>query len=110
MEFVSGITSMLEDIQQTLLDRATKFRDENTHDIDTEEDFRSFFTAPAGEPTPIHAGFAMTHFSGDSDLEEKIKNELGVTVRCIPTELGDPGTCPFTGKPSAGRVVWAKSY
>ncbi|MDG2095186.1 MAG: proline--tRNA ligase [Phycisphaerales bacterium] len=109
-EFVSSITSTLEDIQQTLLRRATEFRDEHTHQIDTEQDFRDFFTAPAGEPTPIHAGFAMTHFSGDSDVEEKIKNDLGVTVRCIPTELGEPGTCPFTGKPSAGRVVWAKSY
>ena len=109
-EFVSSITSTLEDIQQTLLRRATEFRDEHTHRIDTEQDFRDFFTAPAGEPTPIHAGFAMTHFSGDSDVEEKIKNDLGVTVRCIPTELGEPGTCPFTGKPSAGRVVWAKSY
>ena len=23
---------------------------------------------------------------------------------------GRPGTCPFTGEPSAKRVVWAKSY
>jgi prolyl-tRNA synthetase len=32
-------------------------------------------------------------------------------VRCIPID-GDaePGTCPFSGKPSARRVVWAKSY
>jgi prolyl-tRNA synthetase len=33
-----------------------------------------------------------------------------VTVRCIPLAPGVPGTCPFTGQPSAKRVVWAKSY
>ena len=52
----------------------------------------------------------MTHFSGDVELEQKIKDELSVTVRCIPLEKSEPGTCPFTGKPSAQRVVWAKAY
>ena len=74
--------------------------------------------APAGAshsprqpaPTPIHGGFAMTHFNGDPKLEAQIKDELGVTVRCIPLEPGEPGTCPFSGQPSAKRVVWAKSY
>jgi prolyl-tRNA synthetase len=58
----------------------------------------------------MHGGFAMTHFSGEIELEQKIKNELSVTVRCIPLETTEPGTCPFTGKPSRTRVVWAKSY
>ena len=40
----------------------------------------------------------------------QIKDELGVTVRCIPLAPGEPGTCPFTGQPSAKRVVWAKAY
>ena len=66
---------------------------------------------------PIHAGFVMAHFNGDPKLEERIKNDLAVTVRCIPLDgqklcddQGRPGTCPFTGEPSAKRVVWAKSY
>jgi prolyl-tRNA synthetase len=52
----------------------------------------------------------MTHFSGDVALEAKIKDDLGVTVRCIPLGDDEPGVCPFTGAPSAKRVVWAKSY
>ena len=51
-----------------------------------------------------------THFGGDVKLEERIKDDLGVTVRCIPLEKSEPGTCPFTGQPSAQRVVWAKAY
>ena len=52
----------------------------------------------------------MTHFCGDVELEKKIKQDLSVTVRCIPLDTTEPGICPFTGKPSRTRVVWAKSY
>ena len=65
------------------------------------------------DPTPIHAGFALAHFNGDTALEAKIKDDLKVTVRCVPLDPalgGEPGTCPFTGQPSKQRVVWAKSY
>ncbi|MCH2132421.1 MAG: proline--tRNA ligase [Phycisphaerales bacterium] len=108
--FLSEVTTMLDEIQQNLFDRALAFREEHTHEIDTESDFRDFFESPAGEPVPIHGGFALTHFNGDEAVEEKIKNEMGVTVRCIPMEDGTPGTCPFSGEPSDKRVVWAKSY
>ena len=113
-DFVAGVAALLQEIQDGLLARAVDHRRANTRRIDTEAEFREWFAAPAvaeGQPTPMHAGFAMTHFCGDPAIEERIKDELGVTVRCIPID-GDaePGTCPFSGKPSARRVVWAKSY
>jgi prolyl-tRNA synthetase len=43
-------------------------------------------------------------------LEQEIKDELDVTVRCIPLAPGESGTCRFTGQPSARRVVRAKAY
>ena len=52
----------------------------------------------------------LLKISGEPELEAQIKKDLAVTVRCIPLAAGEPGTCPFTGKPSAKRVVWAKSY
>ena len=48
--------------------------------------------------------------NGDPMLEAQIKGDLGVTVRCIPLAPGEAGTCPFTGQPSAKRVVWSKAY
>ena len=47
--------------------------------------------------------------------EEKIKEETKATIRCIPFESfvpGDkePGKCMVTGKPSACRVIFARSY
>ncbi len=99
---------------RTASTRALAHRDANTKTIDSKDEFHAYFTAPKtareNDPTPIHGGFALTHFDGDPALEAKIKDELGVTVRCIPLAPGEPGTCPFTGKPSAKRVVWAKAY
>ena len=59
----------------------------------------------------IHGGFAMCHFSGEAEVEEQIKQDLQVTVRCIPSDgEAEAGTCPFSGKPSVRRVVFAKAY
>jgi len=115
-QFVAMIAGTLQAIQDALYARALAFRTENTRSIDSKDEFYAYFTPPGGKaadpdgPTPIHGGFAMTHFSGEPELEAQIKKDLAVTVRCIPLAPGEPGTCPFTGKPSAKRVVWAKSY
>src|SRR5215831_9895841 len=112
-EFVATVGKTLESIQDGLFARAKAFREQHTRKIDTREEFYAFFTSEReeeGKPTPIHGGFALAHFGGDVALEHKIKDELGVTVRCIPLENSEPGTCPFTGKPSPQRVVWAKAY
>jgi prolyl-tRNA synthetase len=112
-EFVAKVGETLQSIQDGLLARARAFRKEHTQRIDTKEEFYAYFQAAREQenvPTPIHGGFAMTHFSGDVALEEKIKSDLSVTVRCIPLEKSEAGTCPFTGKPSPQRVVWAKNY
>jgi prolyl-tRNA synthetase len=112
-EFVAKVSGILQEMQDGMFAKAKGFRAEHTRTIDTKDEFYAYFTAPSvkeNDPTPIHGGFALTHFSGDVELEKKIKDDLNVTVRCIPLEPGEPGTCPFTGKPSAKRVVWAKSY
>jgi prolyl-tRNA synthetase len=108
--FIAGIHAILDEIQQGMYDRALSFQTAHTCDIDTEEDFRAYFTAPAGDPTPPHAGFGLAHFCGDADVEKRINEELGVSVRCVPFDDAEPGTCIFTGKPSEKRVVWAKAY
>ena len=78
-------------------------------------EFEAFFTpkraGDENQPSEIHGGFALSHFCGDAVVEADVKNRLGVTVRCIPLDGADePGTCVITGRPSARRVVWGKSY
>jgi prolyl-tRNA synthetase len=112
-ELVASVAATLQSIHDSLYARAKEFRRQHTRRIDSKEEFYAWFTPPRVEenvPTPIHGGFALTHFSGDVRLEERIKNELGVTVRCIPLDKSEPGTCPFSGEPSPQRVVWAKAY
>jgi prolyl-tRNA synthetase len=79
--------------------------------IDTKEDFYKFFTPQNAAKPEIHGGFALTHWNGSTKVEEQIKTDLKVTIRCIPfDESPEPGTCPFSGEPSRQRVIWAKSY
>jgi prolyl-tRNA synthetase len=114
--FVNGVVATLDEIQDGLLARARAERTANSRQIDDKNEFYAFFTPKAGraagdDEPEIHGGFAHTHWSGEASVEAKIKADLGVTLRCIPLEAGDgPGTCPFTGKPSARRVIWAKAY
>jgi prolyl-tRNA synthetase len=116
-QFVDQIAQTLDQMQQNLFQQAKAFRDRHTRIIDSKDEFQSFFTPKNAEQPEIHGGFALTHFSGEPELEAKMKDELGVTVRCIPlkgqvegADESSPGTCPFTGKPSKQRVVWAKAY
>jgi prolyl-tRNA synthetase len=105
---------LLGSIQQNLFDRAKQFRDAHTHAIDSKEEFYAFFT-PANSAKPeIHGGFALAHWDGSRAVEEQIKNDLKVTIRCVPFDdpanPAEPGICPFTGNASPRRVIWAKAY
>jgi prolyl-tRNA synthetase len=109
-EFVAGISSLLEEIQENLFAKAKAFRDEHSREITSEREFIEFFTPQNQEDPEIHAGFASVGFCCDPELEEKIAKEYKVTVRCIPNATADEEVpCIFTGKPGK-RVVFAKSY
>lgn len=108
---LAEIPQVLTDIQENLLKRATQFRDAHTQEIHSKEEFYEFFTPKNPQKPEIHGGFALAHWNGSNAVEEKLKADLKVTIRCIPSHLsGEPGKCIFTGEPSAQRVVFAKSY
>jgi prolyl-tRNA synthetase len=114
-DFVAQVADTLDDIQATLLARATEYRDKHTVRIDSKEDFYAFFTPKNADKPEVHGGFALAHWNGSAAVEEQIKEDLKVTIRCIPT-LGqipgadEPGVCVITGEPSPRRVLFAKSY
>jgi prolyl-tRNA synthetase len=102
-QFFQTVSEQLAAIQSSLYNRAKAFRDEHLVKIDTKEEFYEFFNS--------NKGFAYAHWSGDPAVEEMVGKDLSVTIRCIPFEgEKEKGTCPFTGKPSPQRVVFAKSY
>ena len=109
-EFVAKIAEVLAEMQQGLFDRAAKLRDEATVKIDSLAEFEKYFTPKNADNPEIHGGLAYCHFVDSPEIEEKLK-ELKVTVRCVPLDgEAEAGTCIFTGKPSAKRGVFAKSY
>jgi prolyl-tRNA synthetase len=109
-EFIGGIASLLEEMQDNLLAKAKAYREEHTREITSEAEFIEFFT-PQNKGNPeIHGGFVSAGFCCDAELEERIAKEHKVTVRCIPIATQDEELpCVFTGKPGR-RVLFAKSY
>jgi prolyl-tRNA synthetase len=103
---VNTVQALLEEIQTNLLQKALSFRVENTRSVDSYEEFKEEVKK---------GGFILAHWDGTPETEQQIKEETKATIRCIPLpELkefqSEPGVCMVTGKPSAGRVVFALSY
>ena len=112
-EAVSGIAATLQSIQDALLSRAEAFREEHTREISSMDELTAFFTPKDADKPEIHGGFAIGHWAGTAEDEATLQNDLKVTIRCIPADetlRGGPGACILTGKPAAGRVVFAKAY
>lgn len=96
------VHSLLEDIQQSLFNRAKMFRDENTFIVDSWEEFRERIET---------GGFILAHWDGTTETEEKIKEETKATIRCIPfNSIEEAGNCIYTGRTSARRVLFARAY
>lgn len=101
--FADQIEGLLVDIQSNLYKKASSFREENTHNVD---DYETFKTRLEKE-----GGFFLAHWDGTVETEMKIKEETKATIRCIPLErVEETGVCIYSGKPSAGRVIFAKAY
>jgi len=96
------IENLLGEIQTNLFERAKKFRTENTKKVDTYEEFKSQIDG---------GGFFLAHWDGTKETESKIKEETQATIRCIALDQEpEEGACMVTGKPSTGRVIFAKAY
>lgn len=96
------VKNLLEEIQANIYQKALKHRESMTRTVDTYDEFKTEIEK---------GGFILAHWDGTTETEEKIKEETKATIRCIPFD-GDktPGKCMVTGKPSACRVIFARSY
>lgn len=110
-ELIQKVPSLLDEVHNALYEKALAFRDSNIIKIDTKEEFYRFFTPKNPEQPEVHGGFAFSHWSGDAEVEEIVKKDLNVTIRCIPLDSPEEeGTCVISGKKSKKRVIFAKSY
>jgi prolyl-tRNA synthetase len=97
------IPKLLNDIQDNILKKAIRFKEENTFYIDKWDDFINTLDDKGG--------FIMAHWDGTAETEMKIKDETKATIRCIPFDTPEEkGKCIYSGKPSRQRVLFARSY
>lgn len=97
-----NISTLLEEIQANIYDKALKHRESMTRTVDTYDEFKEEIEK---------GGFILAHWDGTTETEERIKEETKATIRCIPLD-GDTteGVCMVTGKPSKQRVIFARNY
>lgn len=100
------VQKLLEEIQANIYKKALDYRNSKITTVDTYEEFKEKIE---------EGGFILAHWDGTTETEEKIKEDTKATIRCIPFDSyveGDkePGKCMVTGKSSACRVVFARSY
>ncbi len=99
---VDTVKILLEQMQQSIYQKALRFREENTHRIDTWEDF--LIQIEKG-------GFILAHWDGTAETEAKIKAETKATIRLVPiTDDNESGKCVYSGEASDQRVVFARAY
>ncbi len=102
VSIAAEVSKLLGDIQTSLFARASQYNKEKTKVVDSWDDFVKAIDG---------GNFVLAHWSGDKDVEAKIKEETGATIRCIPfNQKKEAGICIKSGKPSSGRVIFAKSY
>ena len=102
-ELEERITSLLEDIQSNLYNRAKAHREENTS---IAKDLGELKDSLEHKP-----GFVKAMWCGDRACEDKIKEETGATSRCMPFEQEKVSeSCLCCGKGAEKMVYWAKAY
>ncbi|MBO4443706.1 MAG: proline--tRNA ligase [Bacteroidaceae bacterium] len=104
------VRQLLDDIQKNIFQKALTQRNGWCKTVDTWEEFKVEIEK---------GGFILAHWDGTPETEERIKDETKATIRCVPFDDDnypacvmdkEPGVDMLTGKPSARRVLFARSY
>jgi prolyl-tRNA synthetase len=97
------VAKMLEDIHAGLYARAKKNLEDNTYPCAT--------LAEVKEKMESQGGFAKTMWCGELECELRMKEEAGVSSRCIPFQQEKLGeVCACCGKPAKHMVYWGVAY
>jgi prolyl-tRNA synthetase len=97
------LKTLLEDIQESLLQDATEFRDSNITEV---SDYGTFQEV-------VRTAWALAWFCGERDCEMQIKEDNQAVSRCFPLEQphpGETGTCIHCGRPAEEMAYFAKAY
>ncbi len=109
LDATQTIVQELKQMQNDLLEKAKKERQENSFLVDTYEDFKLKLETPGG--------FLHAHWCEKAECELAIKEDTKATIRCIPLDAADrltpaveQGQCVRCKEKSMTRVVFARNY
>ncbi|MBQ2939996.1 MAG: proline--tRNA ligase, partial [Clostridia bacterium] len=102
-ELETKIPELLQAVHDGLYQKALAHREEMTYTV---TDFDEMKETADNKP-----GFIRAMWCGDLACELKLKEEAGVTSRCMPFEQeAVADTCVCCGKPAHKLVYWGKAY
>ena len=97
------VKKMLDDIHDGLYARAEANLNSHTRECGTMEEVKTFMEQ--------EGGFARTKWCGSLECELKMKDEAGVSSRCMPLEQsGTTGKCVCCGKECRTDIIWGVAY
>ena len=102
-ELETAIPAQLEALRKDLYERALVNREKRTWAATTMDEVKELAKA--------NTGYIKTMWCGDLACEMKMKEEAGLSSRCMPFEqehLSD--VCPCCGKPAKTMVYWGVAY
>ena len=102
-EIAEKVDELLKTIQHDMYERAKAHRDAHTYDAHNMEEMKDI-----ADNKP---GFIRAMWCGCQECEDKLKEQVGVTSRCMPfkqEKLAE--TCVCCGKPATKIVYWGKAY
>ncbi|WP_439474313.1 proline--tRNA ligase [Algoriphagus formosus] len=103
MPIEEKVKALLDEIQTSIYQKANDFKESHTTEVNSWKEFQELLESKGG--------FLSAHWDGTSETEDKIKELTKATIRCIPLDQKEEsGKCVLTGKPSKGRVLFAKAY
>ena len=102
-ELETKAAALLDEVHEGLYAKAKKNLDEHTYEAHSLEE--------AKQLQEEKGGFIKTMWCGELECELKMKEEAGMSSRCMPfaqEHLGD--TCPICGKPAKTMIYWGVAY
>lgn len=101
--FDSKIVKLLNDFQKRLLEKSKEFTGDNTHRVESYQEFK--------DTVKKRGGFIRAFWCGNEKCEKRIQEETKATIRCIPLKQENKtGKCIKCGNKAKIEVLFAKAY
>ena len=99
------IPDLLTEIQESLLQEATAFRDSHLHEASSYDELKEI----------VKEGWALIWHCGTRECEDRIKEETKASSRNFPVELNEEWspegkTCDVCGEQAFGRAYFSRAY